>query len=300
MRTPSNVSICIGVAAASGIWGLYWIPQRELESAGLTGGWGTLAQYILPLLLMAPIALWRWSRGNETGALWWLLGTLTGGGIVCYANSFLLTEVVRALLLFYLTPVWATLIDRFVLKRPIPRQRYLSLGLAVAGVWIVFGQSSGVPLPANAGDWLALAGGAMIAAGAARINATQPKSIFPILFSFYVYGAAVALVLTWLLAEQLGPMPAAADLWSMLPFLLLLVVVLLMPTNAFLIWSPTRIGAGVFGILILSEIVFGSISAALWADETFGWREIAGCTLIVMAGLTEVLASWASEPESAT
>jgi drug/metabolite transporter (DMT)-like permease len=77
----------------------------------------------------------------------------------------------------------------------------------------------------------------------------------------------------------------------MLPFLLLLVFFFLMPTNAFLIWSPTRIGAGVFGILILSEIVFGSISAALWAGEPFGWREVTGCVLIICAGLTEILAS---------
>lgn len=291
MIARSHITISIGVAAAAGIWGLYWLPQRELEGAGLTGGWGTLAQYIIPLVLMVPIAIWRNTRGQETGASWCVLGVLAGGGIVCYANSFLLTEVVRALLLFYLTPVWATLIDWLVLKRPIPRQRYMSLGLALAGVWIVFGQEGGVPLPRNAGDWLALAGGAMIAAGAARINVTQPKGIFSILFAFYLYGSITAALLSWFLQDQLGPVPATADLFSMLPFLLLLVFFFLMPTNAFLIWSPTRIGAGVFGILILSEIVFGSISAALWAGEPFGWREVTGCVLIICAGLTEILAS---------
>jgi drug/metabolite transporter (DMT)-like permease len=290
MRSPSNVTICVGVAAAAGVWGLYWIPQRELEAAGLTGGWGTLAQYIIPIVLMAPIAVWRRFRGLDTGTSWVLLGFLTGGGIVCYANSFLLTDVVRALMLFYLTPVWATLIDWLVLKRPVPRQRYGSLGLALVGVWIVFGQESGLPWPRNAGDWLALAGGAMIAAGAARINVTQPRSIFAILFAFYLYGGLLAVLLSLLLRSDLGPAPETSDLLAMLPYLLILVLFFLMPTNAFLIWSPTRISAGVFGILILAEIVFGSISAALWADEPFGWRELTGCVLIVGAGLTEVLA----------
>ncbi len=298
MRAPSYVTICIGVAAASGIWGLYWIPQRELEGAGLTGGWGTLAQYVIPIVLMTPIALWRGVKGRETGAPWFLVGALTGGGIVCYANSFLLTEVVRALLLFYLTPVWATLIDWLVLKRPVPRQRYLSLGLALAGIWVVFGQDSGLPLPRNAGDWLALAGGAMIAGGAARINVVQPKGIFAILFAFYLYGCLIAVLLSWLLRADLGPVPEASDLFAMLPFLLALVIFLLMPTNAYLIWSPTRVGAGVFGILILAEIVFGSTSAALWADESFGWREMTGCVLIIGAGLTEVLAARSMKPHT--
>ena len=64
----------------------------------------------------------------------WLL---TGGGIVCYANSFLLTDVIRALLLFYLTPVWATLIEVFVLRAPPGWRRAITLPMSLAGVWIV-------------------------------------------------------------------------------------------------------------------------------------------------------------------
>jgi len=43
--------------------------------------------------------------------------------------------------------------------------------------------------------------------------------------------------------------------------------------------------------LILSEIVIGTISAALWAGEPFGWREATGCTLVILAGLSEVVLS---------
>jgi drug/metabolite transporter (DMT)-like permease len=42
-----------------------------------------------------------------------------------------------------------------------------------------------------------------------------------------------------------------------------------------------------FGILILSEIVIGLVSAALWADEGFGWRETVGGAMILVAGLVE-------------
>ena len=64
-----------------------------------------------------------------------------------------------------------------------------------------------------------------------------------------------------------------------------------MPTNGLLIWAPARIGAGVFSILMLSEIVTGAASAALLADERFGWREALGSGLIVAAGVIEAAAS---------
>jgi len=288
MRHPRHVLICASVALASGAWGLYWLPQRELEAGGLTGGWGTIAQYLVPLLLMTPLALWRWRAGRTTGASWVLLGTLLGGGIVFYAMSFLLTEVVRALLLFYLTPVWATLLEIFVLKQRPGWSRAASLVLALAGVWIVFGAEGELPWPRNTGDWLALAGGAMVATGAARAQSVQPEGVFGLLFSFYLYGSLVALAASFLLAGELGPLPTAEAAATMLPWLVLLAVGFLIPTNGLLIVAPAKVGAGLFGILILSEIIFGTISAALLAGEPFGWREAAGGTLIVLAGLSEV------------
>lgn len=298
MRHPRHVAICAAVALASGCWGLYWLPQRELEAGGLTGGWGTIAQYVIPLALLAPIALWRWRRGKVTGAGFVLLGTLLGGGIVCYAMSFLLTEVVRALLLFYLTPLWATLLEIAIARRRPGWSRALSLALALAGVWIVFGSSGEFPWPRNAGDWLALAGGAMVATGAARAHVVQPEGVFGLLFSFFLYGSVVSVVLSLLLAGSLGPMPEMQAWGTMLPWLVLLSIVFLIPTNGLLIWSPAKLGAGLFGILILSEIIFGTISAALWAGEDFGWREATGGCLIILAGLAEVILGRAA-PERA-
>lgn len=289
MRHPRHLAICASVAFASGLWGLYWLPQRMLEDGGLTGGWGTIVQYLIPLVLMAPLVGWRALQRRSTGLGMPLLGVLLGGGIVCYANSFLLTEVVRALLLFYLTPVWATVLEIVVLRQRPGWSRALSLVLAIAGVWLVIGTTGELPLPRNAGDWLALIGGAMVAAGATRAQAVQPDSIVSLLFAYFLYGSLVALLTSLLLADELGPMPGIDPLLAMLPWLVLLAVVFLIPTNGILIWSPAKIGAGLFGILILSELVFGTITAALWAGERFGWREATGCTLVILAGVSEVL-----------
>lgn len=280
--------ICFGLFLAAGSWGLYWIPQRALEDAGMTGGWGTIAQYLVCFTLLAPITVWRWRKGGQTGLGLPLTGFLMGGGIVCYANSFLLTDVIRALLLFYLTPVWATLIELGLLKQKPGWWRALSLPLSLIGVWIVIGNEAGLPLPENSGDWLALLGGAMFAAGAARVQVTGASSVPAMLFAFFVYGGIFAVVQSLFLATELGPAPEIGTWIALAPWLVLLCAGFFLPTSAMIIWSPTQIGAGLFSILILSELIFGTASAAIWAGEPFGWREVLGSTLILAAGAIEV------------
>ncbi len=254
----------------------------------MSGGWGTIAQYLLCVLLLAPIAVWRGIQGKQTGLDLPLAGLLMGGGIVCYANSFLLTDVIRALLLFYLTPVWATLIEIVALRKPPGLRRAITLPLSLAGVWIVIGHETGLPLPENVGDWLALLGGAMFAAGAARVEVSRIDGIFLMLFAFFVFGGMFAVVQSMLLVDALGPVPPVGVWIALLPWFLLLCVGFFLPTNILVTWAPSQIGAGLFSILILSELIFGTVSAAIWADEAFGWREILGSSLILLAGVIEV------------
>ena len=43
--------------------------------------------------------------------------------------------------------------------------------------------------------------------------------------------------------------------------------------------------------MILSEVVVGTVSAGLLADDPFGWREGLGGILILLAGLVETIFS---------
>ena len=275
------------VVVAAGAWGVYWIPQRALESAGLTGGWSTLVQYVVPVILLAPIALWRVARQRPSGFGHPAFGLLFGGGIVCYANSFLLTDVAHTLLLFYLTPVWGTVLEAVVLRRRITPLRVGTVLLALSGIWVVFSQVGGWPIPRNVGDWLALAGGLGVAAGVTIGARSPPPGVFAPLFAFSLYGTPVAGLCCLLFADALGPPPTAATVLMLLPWVGLLAVVFLLPGNTALTWSSTKVAPGVFGILILSEIVVGLVSAALWAGEPFGWREALGGTMVIIAGLLE-------------
>ena len=299
LRHPHFMLICLAVTVAAGAWGLYWLPQRLLQEAGMTGGWGTISQYLISLAVLMPIAIWRLLNGKQMGLQYWVCGLLLGFGAIFYANSLLLTDVVRALIFFYLAPVWATLIEAVFLKRRPGWPRAVSIALALTGLSIAVGHDTGIPLPSNLGDWFGLIGGLLITAGAARTEVEQPDGVFPLLFMVILFGTVAAILQYPLLADALGTIPAIDTAISSLPLLLAISLLFVVPTTAIVMWSPPKIGTGVFGILILSEVVVGVISAALLTDEPVGWREAIGVTLIILAGIVEVTLSRSPEPVDA-
>ena len=297
-RHPYYYTISFALLVAAGMWGLFWIPQRALEAGGLTGGWATISQMVIPFAMLLPISVWRLYKGQSFGLEYPLIGLLFGGGIACYANSFLLTDVVRALILFYITPVWTTLFE-IVFLRQIPRlYRYITLALALSGVWIVFGQDGVIPLPQNSGDWIALLGGILIAASAVRMEIKKPEGIYPILFSFFFYGGLFTLIQSYFLSDYLGDAPSIESWVAMMPWLLLIAILFHIPTNIVILGAPSRIGAGIFSIIILFEIVVGTFSAAVLTDELIGWREILGSSFIIFAGLTEIIFASRTEEDA--
>ena len=56
-RHPHHFKIASALAISAGAWGIYWLPQRILEDGGLTGGWGTIAQMIIGVLILSPISI---------------------------------------------------------------------------------------------------------------------------------------------------------------------------------------------------------------------------------------------------
>jgi drug/metabolite transporter (DMT)-like permease len=289
MRHPHHYKIAIALAISAGAWGIYWLPQRILEEGGLTGGWGTISQMIIGVILLLPIAIWRKTKGKTTGLEIPLTGFLIGGGFICYALSFLLTDVVRALILFYMTPIWTTIFEILFLKKRPGLERVLTLSLALGGLWIVFSKQTVIPLPENSGDWLALAGGALFSAGLVRLELIKTDGVFPIIFSFFFFGTIFNIIAGFLLKEYLGPVPPIEAFVSMALFLIIISVFYFIPTGIVIFWSPSKLGAGLCSILFLSEIVVGVITSSILTNEPFGWREITGSSLIVIGGVLAVV-----------
>ena len=283
-----HLPILVVVIAASA-WGLFWIPLRAFEEMGLAAGWATFAQFAAPFLLLLPAAVWRATRQRPTGAGEAVTGLLVGGAFALYAESLLLTEVARSLILFYVTPAWSTLLEISFMGRRLTKARALALVLGMAGLLTILGGETGIPLPRNVGDVMALLSGMVWAAGTMRVRTAPDKEIFETVFSFFLYGGAIALVLVLLPIGVESTAPTWATLEPLLPWLLLAAVGFLIPVTWGLLWGSKHMDPGRLGVLLQMEAVVGIASAALLTDEPFGWVELLGTVLVVGAGVVDVL-----------
>ena len=278
---PSVVLALIGMS-----WGVFWLPMRLLDEIGLGGAWATLAVFATALVLLFPVIIARRRRLAAGGTSLLVTGMITGAAFALYATALVLTEVVYTILLFYLTPVWSTLLGRIMLGEKITRRRLLALILGIAGLFVILGFDRGLPLPRNIGDWMALLSGIGWAYGSLRLYRSETASAWESTSAFFAGGLLITLVGVLIPIDVTTP--SSESLLAATPWLFLLVAAYLVPSMLVLLWAASRLSPGRVGLLLMGEVVVGVISAALLTDEPFGGRELIGTILIVSAGVIEV------------
>jgi drug/metabolite transporter (DMT)-like permease len=287
-RSQRDLAASAAVLVCGAAWGLFWMPARSFAERGLDGVWLSLWLFVISLIVVIPFAAWNWRALHAAGSSFLLTGLLTGPAFALYTVSLVVTDVIHALLLFYISPAWATLITWATRGEPITVRRLLALALAFAGLAIVLGVFDGVPLPRNIGDWFALAAGVMWAYGSTRSNAENTLVVTAPVVGFTIGGLLAALLLVSLPIDGLTAPPPTGVVGETLPLIVLLSVAAFVPTTYALLWSTHVLDSGRVGILLMTEVVVGTVSAALLAGEPFGWREVIGALLIVGAGFVEV------------
>lgn len=270
---------------AGAVWGLFWIPLRALEDAGLHGLWITVVYFLVPTIGLLPVTLWRWRHVRAGGIQLQLTALISGGALLLYTTSIVYTDVVRAILLFYLMPVWATILARIYLGDKITRTRIIAMVLAIFGMLTIFGLGAQFPMPQNIGDWLGLAAGFVWAIAMVRIRQAEDHSAIELTVGFFQWSLVFSALAAVLLAP--GYIPSVAEVSSALPQLLVFMLLLVLPGTYASLWGPKFLSPGVVGLLFMTEIVVGAVSVAFLAGEPFGLREVTGIILIAGASLLE-------------
>ena len=272
---------------AGAVWGLFWIPLRELEDAGFQGLWITVVYFLIPALCLFPVTIWRWKYVKRGGFQLQLTAIISGGALLLYSTSIVYTDVVRAILLFYLTPVWGIILGRIFLGDKISTPRIIAMILAIIGMLTIFGLGAKFPLPQNLGDWLGLCSGFMWATAMVLINKNKNHSTIELTVGFFQW----SLILSLFAAVLLSPdsLPSFDKIVPVIPLMLTFMVLLILPGTYASLWGPKYLNPGVVGLLFMTEIVVGAISVAILAGEPFGIREITGVLFIAGASMLEPL-----------
>ena len=291
----TGVASAVTVVAAAA-WGLLWLPIHVYEGQGIHGVWTLVTMNLVACVAMMLVVAvtWRAQCGHMRAAL--RIGLITGLGLSLYGLGLVHTSVIRATLLFYLTPVWATLIGVVILKERATWQRWAAIALGLIGLVALVGGNDTTPL--NKGDLVALLSGVFWAIGAVFI---AREGAIPVSGMVTVQFAAFA-VFVILIGALLGPIapPGQAAWVTALPMLGVIAVIALVPGVALLFWAQQFLSPGRVGILMMSEVVVAVISATiLLPEERMSLLQWGGAILILAAGIVEFIPS-PSRPESQT
>ena len=270
------------------VWGVSWWPFRALQSQGLHPLWATAFIYLFALLCLAVAAPRAWRGFLQHPMLWWLV---LAAGLTNVGFNWAVTvgDVVRAVLLFYLMPAWVVLLAWPLLGEKPSAGSLLRLVLALVGVVIVLKTpASPWPVPESLSDALALMGGLSFALTnilLRKLNQIPSESRMLAMLG----GGAVMASAAAVLGLGLGvvtPIPAATWPWASLVFL---VGLAFLAGNLALQYGAAHLRASATSVIMLSEVVFASVSSVLLGAGELSTRTLLGGALILLASLLSVL-----------
>lgn len=277
----SIIVLCVGV-----FWGVYWVPVRAIAALGLDGAWGTGAITLAAMLFLLPFVAGKTRVLRETGIVGVVSIALGGAAFALYSIGFLYGKVALVVLLWFFSPVWSVLIAKFVLRWQVPPLRLIAIAVGLIGLVIMLGGEGGVPVPRSLGEWMAFAGGLIWAGATAGMRL---KSRVPPLPAAFVFASGATLT-SFAFAPFLEPLPiiAAADAARIGITVLVTGGLWWGLSIAGLMWATLRLDPARVGILLMPEVIFGALTAAIFAGETLSASEMIGGGLVILCGVMEV------------
>jgi drug/metabolite transporter (DMT)-like permease len=261
------------------LWGVIWYPLRLLEEQGLAGLWSALISFgaVLSLFLWVPVRERESLQSNFLPFV--LMGLSAGWCNVAFIMAVLDGNVLRVLLLFYLSPFWAVCLGWLLLGERLDGQSLLVFAIAVVGAIIMlWDESLGMPWPRDSADWLAVSSGFAFALSNVFVRGLQNVSV--LLKATGSWGGVVIVAAVWIWLSSTG-FPAvgggvlfAAVALGLCGFLIMTLTVL---------YGVTRMPLHRSAVILLFELVIGAISSLLLTDELVLPREWLGGSMIIAA-----------------
>ena len=276
--THSGLPI-LALLAGAAMWGVVWYPMRLLEHAGLSGVWLTLFLYLASAVVGVVLA-WRHLRWIPRHP-WVLLGLALSAGWtnLAFILAVLDGNVMRVLLLFYLSPVWAVLLGWLFLKETLSRYTVGILVVAVIGAVMML-QRPGEPWPwpSSASDWYALSSG--FAFAVSNIFVRYGEAI-PVSVKGLVSWAGVTLLAAIMIA--FGNTAAPALTVGLVFGVIMLAVFGMIVMTLLVQYGVSNMPVHRSAIILLFELVAGAVSQQLLTDESMKLTEWGGGLLVVVA-----------------
>jgi drug/metabolite transporter (DMT)-like permease len=268
------------VCAAASVWGLIWVPMRYVESLGINALWVVAIFQILPFIALLPFCRKSLILHRADWGIYLAAGGAMGIGFALYSLGLVVGSVTKTTVLFYLTPIWSTILGSIYLAETLTKERWVAISLGLLGCILIM-QMNVFDMRFTKSDLLGLLSGISWSVGSIVIGKYSKANIVNITLFQYGVGAILAGIAAVLVGM---PIPDISMLISALPVAFVASVCVFLPSVLIIFRVNQYVSPGLVGIVMLSEVVVAALSSALFLGEYLDYWQWLGFIAIIATG----------------
>lgn len=285
----SDKILSLIIVVSSCAWGLYWLPLRSIEQSGIVGSWSIVLVNACPLIILVPLIFFNLDKLKKYPKPIFFAGIMIGAAFTFYANGLVQTSVIRATLLFYLSPIWSTIIGIIWLNERLTIARVISIIVALIGlILLLYDFRNQETAMLNFGDFSSILSGLFWALGASILKKWSKLPIIPLTAIVYFSTTSLSILLAIIVYK--APIPSLALIGQNFSTAFIWSVIVLLPSFCIIFRISQILFPGRVGILMMSEVAVAVISAKiLLPEEQMVILQWIGASAILLAGVVEII-----------
>ena len=285
----SDKILSLIIVVSSCAWGLYWLPLRSIEQSGIAGSWSIVLVNACPLIILVPLIFFNLDKLKKYPKPILFAGIMIGAAFTFYANGLVQTSVIRATLLFYLSPIWSTIIGIIWLNERLTIARVISIIVALIGlILLLYDFRNQETTMLNFGDFSSILSGLFWALGASILKKWSKIPIIPLSAIVYFSTTSLSILLAFMVYK--APIPSLALIGQNFSTAFIWSVIVLLPSFCIIFRISQILFPGRVGILMMSEVAVAVISAKiLLPEEQMVILQWIGASAILLAGVVEII-----------
>ena len=285
----SDKILSLIIVVSSCAWGLYWLPLRSIEQSGIVGSWSIVLVNACPLIILVPLIFFNLDKFKKYPKPILFAGIMIGAAFTFYANGLVQTSVIRATLLFYLSPIWSTIIGIIWLNERLTIARVISIIVALIGlILLLYDFRNQETAMLNFGDFSSMLSGLFWALGASILKKWSKLPIIPLTAIVYFSTTSLSILLAIIVYK--APIPSLALIGQNFSTAFIWSVIVLLPSFCIIFRISQILFPGRVGILMMSEVAVAVISAKiLLPEEQMVILQWIGASAILLAGVVEII-----------
>jgi drug/metabolite transporter (DMT)-like permease len=261
------------------VWGTIWYPYRLMAHAGVSGIYSSLYVFLLTLAIALPYFFITKKKISILSKDFWFLASIAGYTNISYVLAVIDGEVVRVMLLFYLSPIWTIFLARFILNEDTKKRHYIAALISLIGAFIMLWQPGYIVHLESKSDWLAITSGLGFAITNVMTRKHQYMTINQKALAIWL-GVVVVAILC--ITFDRNTMPSL-NFFTPIDTLIMMCIALCLFFSTLLVqFGVTQIKAVEASGFFLFEIVVATISAYLLVGESVSLREWLGGLMIII------------------